>query len=227
MLSLNVESEDIFTSELEKALVCTVYDSESSQKDNLIGEFMIKFSRKLLRKFKVGFERRINFLYSKPKWHPIINKKVDVGDPCFGHVLLGCALFRKMDETEVNRVGDKLSMIKEVTEKKTIQMYVLGVRNIEALTAKRYLMRSKVYLEVNVGQNSLIETHKYEIKEGSSYFNQMLVFNLDLPKNRNLIPYFDFKLKETTSLGKDVFLGFSSANLLDVLPELFNQATQE
>lgn len=40
---------------------------------------------------------RIEFIYQKPQWYPIINQKVDIGDPCFGHVLMGCALFKKDD----------------------------------------------------------------------------------------------------------------------------------
>lgn len=55
---------------------------------------MVKLSKKNKRKYQ-GFNRKIDFLYQKPQWYPILNEKVDIGDPCFGHVLMGCAVFRK------------------------------------------------------------------------------------------------------------------------------------
>ena len=61
---------------------------------------MVRLSKKNKRKFK-GIKNKVDFLFQKPKWYPIINEKVDIGDPCFGHILMGCAVFRKKDYIEI------------------------------------------------------------------------------------------------------------------------------
>jgi len=86
---------------IEKALICNLYDIEENARDNLIGNFMIKLSKIQKRRFK-GYRKKFDVLYQKPQWYPIINEKVDIGDPCFGHVLVGCAVFRKSDLSEFN-----------------------------------------------------------------------------------------------------------------------------
>lgn len=69
-----------------------MYDVDEKQL-NLIGNFMVYLSKKHKRKYQ-GVNKKIDFLYQKPQWYPILNDNVDVGDPCFGHVLMGCAVFR-------------------------------------------------------------------------------------------------------------------------------------
>lgn len=68
---------------------------------------MVKLSKKKMRKY-MGCNRKINFIYQKPEWYPITNEKVDIGDPCFGHVLIGCAVFRKDDIGEVEHRSIKM-----------------------------------------------------------------------------------------------------------------------
>lgn len=60
------------TVDIEKALICNVFDIEPKGRDNLIGNFMIKLSKKNLRKYR-GRHRRIFFIYQKPQWYPITN----------------------------------------------------------------------------------------------------------------------------------------------------------
>lgn len=81
--------------DLEKALICNVFDVDPNSRDNLIGNFMIKLSKNKRRRFQGKEGRKVDFIYLKPQWYPILNDKVDIGDPCFGHVLMGCAVFRK------------------------------------------------------------------------------------------------------------------------------------
>ena len=222
---MEIESEDIFKNDLEKALICNVYDEDEGFrgiKNNLIGECLVKISRKMNRKFRITYSKKIDFIYCKPKWYPIINKKVDVGDPCFGHLLMGCALFRKTHEKELNTqpIEDKVNMIKEISEKKTIQFYVLGARNLEA--TKKFLSSETLHFEIRVGKHGPISTDPTEVKMGCSYINQMRVFHIDVPKNKNLVPFVDFKLMQN-----GVFMGFTSANLYEVLPVIFDDKVEE
>lgn len=99
VLDIQIETEDFMTVDVEKALICNVYDVDYNSRDNLIGNFMIKMSKKNRRRYQ-GINKKFDFIYLKPQWQPIINQKVDIGDPCFGHILMGCAVFRKTDLLE-------------------------------------------------------------------------------------------------------------------------------
>ena len=112
VLTLEVQCENVFNIDLERALTCTVYDAEKSGKDNMIGEMMVKISRKMQRKFKCANGKKIPLIYCKPKWYPILNKKVDIGDPCFGHLLMGCAFVKKIDEKDFMTSQTKVETIK-------------------------------------------------------------------------------------------------------------------
>lgn len=57
---------------IEKALICNVFDTEENTRDNLIGNFMIKLSKVHKRRYQ-GFRKKFDFLYQKPQWYPIIN----------------------------------------------------------------------------------------------------------------------------------------------------------
>lgn len=48
----------------------------------------------------------------------------------------------------------------------------------------------------------------------------MKVFNLDLAKNKNLVPYADFMLMKKNITAPE-FIGFTSGHLVDIIPEIF------
>lgn len=60
------------TVDIEKALICNVYDAEENNRDNLIGNFMVKMSKKNMRRYQ-GITKKFDFIYLKPQWYPIIN----------------------------------------------------------------------------------------------------------------------------------------------------------
>lgn len=109
---------------------------------------MIKLSKTYKRKYQ-GLTKKIEFLYYKPRWNPILNDKVDLGDPCFGHILMGCAIFRKSDMTQLKFNENK--KITEEVEVKKFQLFFLGVRDLER--QKSFLENNELNLSVKVGLN--------------------------------------------------------------------------
>ena len=75
-------------------MICKAFDKQTIV-DNYIGEFLVKFSSDMRRTFKDNYGKQVEFIYKKPEWLPVLNDFIDIGDKCFGKVLMTFALFRK------------------------------------------------------------------------------------------------------------------------------------
>lgn len=73
-------------------------------------------------------------------------------------------------------------------------------------------------LKVATSMEKILKTDEYPLKNSAAEFNEMHMLNLNLPKNKALIPYMDVKLY-TSHLTKK-FFGFNSVSLYQVLPKL-------
>lgn len=51
----------------------------------------------------------------------------------------------------------------------------------------------------------------------------MISFNVEVPKNRSIIPYMEVKIFEKKN-DKSKFIGFASISLYDLVPKIINNA---
>jgi hypothetical protein len=51
----------------------------------------------------------------------------------------------------------------------------------------------------------------------------MISFNVEIPKNRCIVPYMEIKIFEKTAF-KKVFLGFASISLFDLIPQIMKNS---
>lgn len=101
-VSLNVQLQDIFTTNITKGIVCEAFDHEESGKHQYIGSFLIELNSSLINTMKAvpgTGTQNIEFLYQRPKWYYVKNPHVEIGKNVFGKVLLSVALFKKDDIT--------------------------------------------------------------------------------------------------------------------------------
>lgn len=56
---------------------------------------------------------------------------------------------------------------------------------------------------------------KSELKRSGCDFNKLIELEIEIPKNKHLVPFVDFKV-----LHNDTFYGFNSASLYKLLPKL-------
>lgn len=80
---------------------------------------------------------KVDFLYRKPKWYYVVNPHVEVGRCVFGRVLMAVALFRRED-IDKGRIPQELIYNDNLipTEEKTIQVYLIGLRDIRDSSKK-------------------------------------------------------------------------------------------
>lgn len=45
-----------------------------------------------------------------------------------------------------------------------------------------------------IGQNKAVEINPADIKQNSANFNQMVPFEVEVPKNKSIIPYVEIKV---------------------------------
>ena len=59
-----------------------------------------------------------------------------------------------------------------------------------------YLSNQKIQIKLSIDQNedNVKESKKISVREGCVHFNQMLSFQVRIPRNRCLAPYLDVKL---------------------------------
>ena len=171
----------------------------------------------------------------KPRWYYILNPHIEIGKHIFGKVLIAVALFKKEDlnrgkipryrfdfgyrqlqnvEREKNG-GEKLKKLIEFETRK-LQVYVIGLRNIKN-EKKKVLTQGDAELQIVFHKNkeSVPTKMKMELKRSGCDFNKLIELEIEIPKNRTLMPFVDFKV-----LHDGKFYGFNSANLYKLVPKL-------
>lgn len=61
-----------------------------------------------------------------------------------------------------------------------------------------------------------------DIKLNSANINEMIPFNIEVSKNKSIIPYLEVKMFEKKN-GISKFIGFTSISLYDLIPKIINQ----
>lgn len=95
-----------------------------------------------------------------------------------------------------------------------MQIYVVGLRQIRD-TSKKVLTKGEVQLKIAINGKDYDINMKSELKRSGCDFNKLIELEVDIPKNKHLVPYVDFKV-----LHNDQFYGFNSASLYKLLPKL-------
>jgi hypothetical protein len=76
------------------------------------------------------------------------------------------------------------------------------------------LTNGKVELVMMIGDRTFVMKNN-ELKRSGCEINKLIELEIQVPKNKYLIPFIDFKVKYN-----DQFYGYNSANLYQLLPKL-------
>jgi hypothetical protein len=115
--------------------------------------------------------------------------------------------------------GEKFKKMIE-TETRKLQIYLIGLRNIKDKT-KKVLTHGEAWLDLTINgkmdkdhEKKMLST-KRELKQSGTDINMLLEMEVDIPKNRSLVPYIDIRVYHN-----EKFYGFNSINLYKLLPKL-------
>jgi|JI9StandDraft_2_1071091.scaffolds.fasta_scaffold1059487_1 hypothetical protein len=74
-----------------------------------------------------------------------------------------------------------------------MQIYVVGLRQIRD-TSKKVLTKGEVQLKIAINGKDYDINMKSELKRSGCDFNKLIELEVDIPKNKHLVPYVDFKV---------------------------------
>lgn len=86
-----------------------------------------------------------------------------------------------------------------------------------------HLDNKAIFFEVKIGKNLHQASKAVLVRTNSANLNQMLLFDIEVPKNKTIIPYVDIKVFEQKS-GLKKFIGFTSISLYDLVPKIIENS---
>ncbi len=98
---MNVSLQNLLTTNITKGIVCESFDYQQTGKHQFIGSFLVKVNSSHKKTATIN-NKKVQFIFLKPKWYYIINPHIDVGNNVFGKVLLGVAVFKQDDIVKGN-----------------------------------------------------------------------------------------------------------------------------